>query len=175
MSKEKLEDSEFFQKIERDRDHYSKILKRIAPDYEKLLHLAAAFMAGQKENTLIINELLDQLREDQLAINVFDTAIEKNGHDLSISLLELMAEARNMAAKALIKGVEIRKRSAAIRSANARHSKPGGSRDKALQIRDIWKSGKYSSRDICAEQECAELGMSFSTARKALRGTANPA
>jgi hypothetical protein len=59
-------------------------------------------------------------------------------------------------------------------AANARHSKPGGSRDKRLQIREIWSSGKYSSRDICAEQECAALGMSFSSARKALRGTPNP-
>lgn len=59
-------------------------------------------------------------------------------------------------------------------AANARHSKPGGSRDKRQQIRDIWGSGKYSSRDICAEQECAALGMSFSSARKALRGTPGP-
>lgn len=36
------------------------------------------------------------------------------------------------------------------------------------QIREIWATGKYSSRDICAEQECASLGLSYSTARKAL-------
>lgn len=59
-------------------------------------------------------------------------------------------------------------------AANARHSKPGGSRDKRRQIRAIWSTGKYSSRDICAEQECAALGMSFSSARKALRGTPDP-
>ena len=57
------------------------------------------------------------------------------------------------------------------RSADIRHSAPGGSRDKRHQIVDIWLSGKYTSRDICAEQECAALGMSFSTARKALRNT----
>jgi hypothetical protein len=54
-------------------------------------------------------------------------------------------------------------------AANARHNRPGGSRDKQRQIREIWATGKYSSRDICAEQECAALGMSFSAARKALR------
>ena len=59
-------------------------------------------------------------------------------------------------------------------AANARHSKPGGSRDKRQQIRDIWSSGKYSARDICAEQECAALDMSFSSARKALRGMPDP-
>lgn len=59
-------------------------------------------------------------------------------------------------------------------AADARHSMPGGSREKRRQIKEAWASGKYSSRDICAEQECAGLGMSFSTARKALRGTPEP-
>lgn len=58
---------------------------------------------------------------------------------------------------------------------NARHNKPGGSRDKVNQMRTIWSEGKYTSRDICAEQECAALDMSFSAARKALRGTPDPA
>lgn len=58
--------------------------------------------------------------------------------------------------------------------ADIQHSKPGGSRDKRKQICDAWASGKYSSRDLCAEQECAALEMSFSTARKALRNTPNP-
>ncbi|WP_414450674.1 hypothetical protein AB4851_16400 [Burkholderia sp. 22PA0099] len=62
----------------------------------------------------------------------------------------------------------------ARRAANARHEKPGGSRDKAAQIRAAWAAGKYSTRDICAEQECAALEMSFSTARRALRGTPDP-
>jgi hypothetical protein len=58
--------------------------------------------------------------------------------------------------------------------ADAKHSKPGGSRDKAENIRTIWGSGKYTSRDVCAEQECAAAGTSFSTARKALRNTPEP-
>lgn len=59
-------------------------------------------------------------------------------------------------------------------AANARHDQPGGSRDKQRQIREIWATGKYSTREICAEQECAAFGMSFSTARKALRKTPEP-
>jgi hypothetical protein len=59
-------------------------------------------------------------------------------------------------------------------AAEAKHSKPGGSREKMEIIRSIWATGKYSSRDICAEQESAAIGMSFSTARKALRGTPSP-
>jgi hypothetical protein len=59
-------------------------------------------------------------------------------------------------------------------AANARHNRPGGSRDKQRQIREIWATGKYSSRDFCAEEECAALGMSFSAARKALRNSPKP-
>ncbi|MFA7239328.1 MAG: hypothetical protein WC091_04385 [Sulfuricellaceae bacterium] len=59
----------------------------------------------------------------------------------------------------------------ARRAADALHNGPKGFRVKRKTIQEIWASGKYSSRDICAEQECAALEMSFSTARKALRGT----
>jgi hypothetical protein len=56
-----------------------------------------------------------------------------------------------------------------------RHAGPGGSHEKRAEIQAKWASGKYSSRDVCAEQECAALNMSISTARKALRGTPDPA
>lgn len=59
--------------------------------------------------------------------------------------------------------------------AEARHGKPGGARDKQSAIRAAWASGKYSSRALCAEQECGALGMSFDTARRTLRNTPNPA
>ena len=64
-----------------------------------------------------------------------------------------------------------RRREDAKHAANVRHGSPGGSREKQEKIRVLWASGKYTSRDICAEQECAALGMSFSAARKALRNT----
>ena len=59
-------------------------------------------------------------------------------------------------------------------AADSRHNQPGGSRDKHNQIREIWATGKYSSRDRCAEEECAALDMSYSAARKALRKTPDP-
>jgi hypothetical protein len=62
----------------------------------------------------------------------------------------------------------------ARKAANARHDQPGGSRDKQQQIREIWATGKYSSRDRCAEEECAALDMSYSAARKALKNTPDP-
>ena len=60
------------------------------------------------------------------------------------------------------------------KSADIRHSKEGGSRDKQNQICEIWASGKYTSRDICADEEYAALGMSRKAARNALIGTPKP-
>lgn len=62
----------------------------------------------------------------------------------------------------------------ARKGAETLHNKPGGSRGKQAAMKAAWASGKYSSRDVCAEQECAALDMSFSSARKALRNTPNP-
>jgi hypothetical protein len=66
-----------------------------------------------------------------------------------------------------------RKRHAKI-GAETRHDKLGGSRDKQKQIRTIWATGKYTSRDKCAIEECEGLGMSYDAARKALRNTPDP-
>lgn len=66
------------------------------------------------------------------------------------------------------------KSNAMRQAANALHGRPGGSREKQAAIKAAWASGKYTSRDVCAEQECASLGVSFSAARKALRNTPDP-
>jgi len=66
------------------------------------------------------------------------------------------------------------RRENARKAAEAKHNRPGGSRDKQQQIREIWATGKYSTRDRCAEEEYAALGMSYSAARKALANTPDP-
>lgn len=59
-------------------------------------------------------------------------------------------------------------------AAEANHNKSGGSRERQAKVREAWASGKYSSRDRCAEEECGALGMSYSSARKALRNQPEP-
>lgn len=59
-------------------------------------------------------------------------------------------------------------------AADALHGAPDGNRDKQARVRAEWASGKYTSRDRCAEEECAALGISFAAARKALRNTPDP-
>lgn len=73
-------------------------------------------------------------------------------------------------------GFKISSRQASNRgkvAADALHGKAGGSRSKAEEMRRHWATGKFTSRDLCAEQECGDVGLSFSAARKALRGTPN--
>lgn len=64
--------------------------------------------------------------------------------------------------------------SAGRAGALAKHAKPGGSYEKRDQIRAIWATGKYTSRDRCAEEESAALGMSHKAARNALIRTEDP-
>ncbi len=50
-----------------------------------------------------------------------------------------------------------------------------GAEDRKNKIREIWATGKYSIRDICAEEEYNGLGFpSFGEARKALKNTPDP-
>lgn len=57
------------------------------------------------------------------------------------------------------------------KNVNGKHAKNLSKKDRLLKI---WASGKYSSRDICAEEEYNGLGISFQTARKWLRNSPNP-
>ena len=58
---------------------------------------------------------------------------------------------------------------------NAKHARTAARRsEQQKQILAAWDSGRYTSRDRCAEEECGALGMSFSTARKILRNTPEP-
>ena len=49
--------------------------------------------------------------------------------------------------------------------------KAAGHEARKKTIKEIWASGKYKTRTACAQNECKTLGMSFDTARRALRNT----
>lgn len=91
-------------------------------------------------------------------------------------LRRIMIE-NGMAKSAIIGAFEERKQKASEdgkRAAEIRHNAEGGSRNKQQAIRDAWASGKYTSRDRCAEEEGRAKGMSFSASRRALRNTPDP-
>lgn len=60
------------------------------------------------------------------------------------------------------------------KAADKGHEKPDGSRDKKKQILEIWASGKYKSKALCAEEEYVGLEVSFDKARRDLRGAPDP-
>lgn len=95
---------------------------------------------------------------------------------MQIELLDFAAEAETgdgKPSKPDVGSPEWRKQVART-AANALHDRPGGSRDKKTEIRKIWASGKYSTKDLCAEEEYAAIGMSYSAARKALNNAPEP-
>ncbi|OGT70537.1 MAG: hypothetical protein A3H44_09810 [Gammaproteobacteria bacterium RIFCSPLOWO2_02_FULL_57_10] len=148
------------------------------PSYEDLIEEAANAMASES--------LVDTALELQMEMyNLLETAIDKiriliqaNYSQLKINMEELGDTIPEKLLGALKLGNELGialdRRKRAVGAANSRHGKVGGSREKRERIRQIWSTGKYTSRDICAEQECASLNMSFSSARKALRNTPPP-
>lgn len=117
--------------------------------------------------------LLHQARES-LAFNKPD--IEQVREILRLGILTIQTQ-KIAFAQASKAGFDISKRRATNQGkagANRLHDKEGGSRWKTAEIRRLWQTGKYSSRDRCAEEECAGLDMSFSSARKALRNESEP-
>jgi hypothetical protein len=107
-------------------------------------------------------------------IDLYDVVFEKSKEIYYRDMTESERNKIEAIKEALKSGRKQERTERAKLAANTRHSKPGGSRDKRAQIRAIWATGKYSSRDRCAEEECAGLDMSFSAARKALRNTPDP-
>jgi hypothetical protein len=61
------------------------------------------------------------------------------------------------------------------RGKNAADKGHAKNRERKQEIKEIWATGKYTTRDICAEEEYEGLGYkTFGTARKALQGTPDP-
>lgn len=81
-----------------------------------------------------------------------------------------------MTAEILTKELEIApgeaRKKASKKATDALHRK---NRERANNIKSIWATGKYSSRDVCAEEEYSGLGFkSFKAARNALKRTLDP-
>jgi hypothetical protein len=87
------------------------------------------------------------------------------------ALALLMKKLRPRPEKNVREGLALRASDLGKKGAAARHASDN---DKRAAIRAIWASGKYGTKMVCAEEEYAALKMSQDTARKALRGEANP-
>lgn len=151
-------------------------LEQLNLPYDELLSLAASNFASMilfdsaYEESIKQIEALEKISnmQDQIANELqFHLHTIHNAGELQLTLKSI-----GTAFDEKLTRYKVTKR--ARNAVNIRHSKPDGSRAKAQAIKDVWATGKYTSRDICAEQECAALNMSFSAARKALRNTPEP-
>jgi hypothetical protein len=119
-------------------------------------------------------DLLEMLEDSKMAIGAFNLMPLNSKNNRFHELLKMLEEGGNETAKKLLEANKEKKSYFGLKMANALHDKENGSREKRSKIREIWATGKYSSKDLCAEQECAALEMSLSTARKALRNMPKP-
>jgi hypothetical protein len=161
---------------ERRKEHENG-LKEVFPDYEDLLRFTAGILCDYEDLEKEAKKWEEEWKANELLRNCADlpAIFKSRGESYNPDgLMKLMLDANCLATKTHIALTKARAMGSALKAANAKHSRPGGSRDRADKLRKIWASGKYTSRDICAEQECAALNMSFSTARKALRNTPSP-
>nr|WP_298168320.1 hypothetical protein [uncultured Pseudomonas sp.] len=143
---------------------------------------------------MLLSEAIDQINKPaQSAMSLglmTPPAVEFAGKagELAILAMESVcyaAEARNMArventaaavvTAAVERAVKNKISLNAAKAAHTRHSKPDGAKALKQKIQAIWATGKYSSRDTCAEEEYSAVGYrTLTTARKALRGTPDP-
>ena len=162
----------------RSLDEHKRLIRERKLSYDDLVDYAACYTADY-ELRVFENENLKKLVDAQERLLSAQEEIDKmqaTTHEqlLAISKVHELVTTTERFWSGQILGRDTQKKMQGVKAANARHSKPGGSRDRQQQMRVLWASGKYSSRDICAEQECAALEISFSSARKALRGTPDP-
>ncbi len=97
-----------------------------------------------------------------------------HSEDEGLSSIQKVLNMQPVNALTLTHLIRLERKNTAKNSADSRHNKPGGSREKQEKMRAKWADGNFDSRDRCAEEECGELDMSFSAARKALRNTPDP-
>jgi len=149
-------------------------LEKFSP--EQLANLYATAEVVIEQQNLLLEDLSQQNSKllKLLGIQIKEmpevTPAEVNEVDERMSLEESLEKMRQLGQ------VEASYKShhRAKQAVEAKHNKPGGSRERQAKIRAIWATGKFSSKDLCAEQECGALGMSFTSARKALRNQPEP-
>ena len=150
-------------------------VRKLNLSYEDLVYrLACAeeMLEVSKSNYEWLESICNQYEQ---TLRSLGSALEQDRANVMSSSLILAKAITEELENAAAKGAKLENQRRALKAANARHSAPGGSRDKKQSIQDVWMLGHYSSRDICAEEEYAALGFNtFSAARKALRNTLDP-
>jgi hypothetical protein len=132
----------------------------------------------------LINQNLEANGHHEKAIGILKEAIQSAAKEPSMTLeikelaetFILLIEERSMfeydSDRFFDPIIKIDRSESGKKAAEKRHAENYKLHEK---VRSAWASGKYSSRDICAEEEYSLLGFgSFKAARNALKGTPDP-
>lgn len=152
------------EKLRTENLSYEALLRHAAEGWDMAEFMDSAY--EQQEGILNMQEQALTMSSDVATAlrKVIDDLLD--GLDLSTDILQ---KARLSLPKLIEREIAAARSASAKAAIKVRYSKPGGYDERKAQLQEIWASGKYSSRAICAEQECAALGMSYDTARKALK------
>jgi hypothetical protein len=122
----------------------------------------------------------DEKRPERVALEkLFDIAKDTTPTpEMVVKAFRATFVGKEQAAKAHHQGMQAAEREYALqasqrakKAAEARHAPDA---EKRMKMRAEWASGKFDTRNHCAEQEYAALQMSLSRARKALTRTPDP-
>jgi len=141
------------------------LLKSHALSLEKVAHSELAMLlAVATRNSLLMRGILAYL------VDYYGTLVSdlSKGRANDRRLTELHSEIAELLKSEIVDRAK-EASAKARKSANDRHEKPGGSKDKRARMREAWWSGKYRTRVECALAEFGPLKISFDTAQKALR------
>ena len=135
-------------------------------DLDEIFHFSKRVEAGREAK-----DLLEAVRGMRLP-----DAIEhlRNNSPSAEVIMFLIILSTSSAARDSVKAEAEFRSEVSSNAADALHDKIGGSREKSGLMKKAWASGKFSSRDDCADKAGKKNGMPFSTARKALRNTLDP-
>lgn len=153
-------------------------------DVEKEINKCAE-PVGRKAFGLICKIIANGLPTDDLNSTLNDETLKRELNDLesnAIANISLMIEASARRAildmiknpqflRLIAKEYQASRNTKAIRNW---HNRTDGFAEKRRIALETWATGKYSNRDICAEQECDHLGVKFKTYRNYLKGAPNP-
>ena len=146
-----------------------------APEPQTIVELSAVVGIGKVGGADRAECLSTMLRENFHAIG---DELRREPIDDAFTLLVLLGLERDkevsMAEKLMLDLRGQKFSNAGKKGAELRHGSPGGARELRALILEKWATGAYKTKDECAEKEHAGLGMSFSTARRALQNAPAP-
>lgn len=157
----KIEEAVFFKEFKAKEAanlaRINRMVKELGVTHDDILKMLAVSWVAVEELTESNKEFVSLLKEQEMAMHVFSEGIKSSSEGGRIAVLELLAEVKNVTARALLKGIELQKKTHASHSGKAgaakRHAPMAELRSWAIEK---YRAGKWPSANQAANdlQEC---------------------